>query len=171
MPNARTHDLISVVTAGGGNLAYFLLTPQPDANVAAIFTVTYLFAGYACAGDLDLDSAQYRRWGPLRFLWWPYQKFVPHRSWISHGLILGGVIRVLYLAVVCTGLCWLGLWLYGRFMPDVNASAFTRAQWESLLNFAQARPYWTGAFLSGFILAGTTHSVADILSTWYKRRF
>jgi len=92
--------------------AYFTLTPNPELSLAVLFTATYLFAGYACAGDLDLDSTEYRRWGPLRFLWWPYKVIVPHRSWISHGLIMGGIIRVLYLALVTTGLLWIGLWLY-----------------------------------------------------------
>jgi uncharacterized metal-binding protein len=171
MPNARTHDIITWMTAAGANAAYFTLPPHPDPALAALFTGSYLFAGYACAGDLDLNSKEYRRWGPLRVLWWPYRVAVPHRSWISHGLLLGGVIRALYLAAVCTTLFWLSLWLYSRLGPHVDASAATRAGWESLFGFARTHPLWTVALLSGFILAGTTHSVADAIYTWLKRRF
>ena len=83
LPNAPTHDVITLVTAAAADIAYFRVAPHPDSTVATLFTVTYLFAGYACAGDLDLNSREYRRWGPLRFLWWPYRNLVPHRSWVS----------------------------------------------------------------------------------------
>ncbi len=171
MPLARTHDLITLVSAAVMDGAYFRFAPAPDMTLAALFTTSYLFAGYACAGDLDLDSKEYRRWGPLRGLWWPYRACVPHRSWVSHGLLMGGVIRAVYLAVVCTVLFWGGLWLFSRLGPHVDASDLTRAQWQSLLGFARAHPQWTLALLGGFILAGTAHSVADILSTGLKRLF
>ena len=171
MPGARTHDLITVVTAVGANIAYFVSAPQRDALLAAIFTVPYLFAGFACAGDLDLDSKEYRRWGPLRFIWWPYRVVVPHRSWVSHGLIMGGVIRVAYLALITTLLFWLGLWGYSRLGPHIDATEVTRGEWASLLHFAQIHPQWVAAALCGFILAGTAHSVADTISTSVKRHF
>src|SRR6267154_1876546 len=98
MPNAPTHDFLTLATVTAADILYFQRASYPETKLAALFTVTYVFAGYACAGDLDLKSREYRRWGPLRFLWWPYRALVPHRSWISHGLLLGGAIRVLYLA-------------------------------------------------------------------------
>jgi uncharacterized metal-binding protein len=171
MPNARTHDLITVVTAIGANVAYFRFASAPDLTLAALFTGTYLFAGYACAGDLDLNSAEYRRWGPLRFVWYPYRQLVPHRSWVSHGLIMGGVIRVAYLLVVCALLLWGGLWVYHHLIAPVDANAVTQRHLASLLDFAREKPHQSGALLSGFILAGTTHSVSDTISTWFKRRF
>jgi uncharacterized metal-binding protein len=171
LPNARTHDIINLITAAGGNAAYFAFAPKPDVTLAALFTGAYLFAGYACAGDLDLDSKEYRRWGRLRFLWWPYKKLVPHRSPISHGLLLGGIVRALYLSVVCTLVFWLTLWLYSRLGPHVDASAVTRQQWQTLADFARERPQWTMALFGGFVLAGTIHSLADTISTWLKRRF
>lgn len=171
MPGVRTHDWITVVTAIAADAAYFVLAPHPDPVLALLFTTTYLFAGFACAGDLDLDSKEYRRWGPLRFIWWPYRVIVPHRSWISHGLILGGVIRVGYLALMCTLLFWGGLWLTSRLGPHINANEMTRDEWASLYQFGQAHPQWVIAALGGFILAGTAHSTADIISTSLKRHF
>ena len=171
MPGARTHDLITLVTAAGVDVAYFTQAPHPDPAVATLFTASYLFAGYACAGDLDLDSKEYRRWGPFRFIWWPYRAIVPHRSWVSHGLIMGGLIRVLYLATALTLLFWGALWLYSRLGPHVDPGAETRAEWTSLFTVANAHPQPTIALLAGFILAGTAHSVADAVSTWFKRRF
>lgn len=170
MPNGKTHDLITVVTAVGADAAYLLRAPHPDPLLAGLFTLSYLFAGYACAGDLDLMSREYRRWGPLRFLWWPYRKLVPHRSWISHGLIMGGLIRAIYLAVVTTLALWVLVWGVSRLGPHLNPSAVTWAEWQSLYTLASAHPKAAGALLAGFILAGTTHSIADIIWSGVKRR-
>jgi uncharacterized metal-binding protein len=170
MPNAPAHDLITVVTAIGADVAYVHYSPHPDPMLATLFTAAYLFAGYACAGDLDLNSREYRRWGLLRFLWWPYRNLVPHRSWISHGLIFGGVIRVLYLAVATTLAFWLGLWGYGRLGPHVDASSATESGWNTLLTWVNMHPYLTASALTGFILAGTTHSLADFIYSGLKRR-
>ena len=171
MPGARTHDFITVVTAIGADACYAAYAPHPDWTLAALFTVSYLFAGFACAGDLDINSKEYHRWGPLRFIWWPYRALVPHRSWISHGLIMGGLIRALYLAAVSTALTWGAAWAYSRLGPHVDPNRVTGAEWRSLSTLAGLHPQATLALLAGFVLAGTAHSVADLISTWFKRRF
>ena len=171
MPGAKAHDMITLITAAAANGAYFTFAPHPNTNLAALFTISYLFAGYACAGDLDLDSREYRRWGLLRFIWKPYQALVPHRSWVSHGLILGGVIRAAYLAFVGTLLGMLIVWLVSRLGPHLDATQLAQQQWQSLFTLAQAHPQETLALSSGFVLAGTTHSLADIIWSGLKRRF
>ena len=171
MPNAPTHDAITLITAAGADIAYFQLAPHPNLTLAALFTASYLFAGYACAGDLDLDSKEYRRWGPLRAIWWPYRQCVPHRSWMSHGLVMGGVIRVGYLATVCTMVFWLSLWIVSRLGSHIDPNQVTQTEWISVFSFVRLHPEWTAALLSGFILAGSAHSIADGISTWFKRRF
>ena len=170
MPNSPTHDLITFVTAAGADVAYYRLSPHPDLTLATLFTAAYIFAGYACAGDLDLNSTEYHRWGPLRFLWLPYQKLVPHRSWVSHGLILGGVIRVAYLAIVTTCVFWVSLWAYSRLGPHVSASEFTSNGWTTLNHWIHMHPSQTCAVLSGFILAGSAHSLSDFVYSTMKRR-
>jgi uncharacterized metal-binding protein len=171
MPGARTHDSITILTAVGGAAAYWQYAPQPDLVHATIFTGTYLFAGFACAGDLDIDSAQYRRWGPLRFLWFPYQKIVPHRSWISHGMIAGGLIRALYLALVFLSLAAMALVVYGQIQGAEAAQEMAQTQFDSLKTFVADYPTHIGFALAGFILAGTVHTLTDAISTWFKRRF
>lgn len=171
MPNAPTHDFITLTTAAAADLAYFKLTAHPEPTLAFLFTASYIFAGYACAGDLDLNSREYRRWGRMRFLWWPYRQLVPHRSPISHGLLLGGVVRILYLSFVCTLLFWTCVWLWGRLGQHVNPDAATRAEWRSILSAAHAHPKWTLSLLTGFVFAGSVHSISDSVSTWVKRKF
>ncbi|MFN7929135.1 MAG: metal-binding protein [Blastocatellia bacterium] len=86
MPSGRTHDLITLaltppVFAGAQYYA-------ADMTMAAATTVAMVFAGLMFGPDLDLDSKPYRRWGPLRFIWKPYQMALSHRSRLSHGLVL-----------------------------------------------------------------------------------
>jgi uncharacterized metal-binding protein len=171
MPNARTHDLITLVTAAGANVAYFTCIPHPETTLAVLFTASYIFAGYACAGDLDLNSTEYKRWGRLRFVWWPYQKLIPHRSPLSHGLVVGGLFRIFYLLCMLLFLSWGGAFLYSLYMKTVNPTAFTRQNVLTLDAFVRAHPYQVMAGLSGFILAGTVHSISDFISTWLKKTF
>lgn len=67
MPGARAHDMITLITAGIADGVYFAAAPHPNTKLAALFTVAYLFAGYACAGDLDLMSTEYRHGGRCDF--------------------------------------------------------------------------------------------------------
>ena len=47
----------------------------------------------------------------------------------------------------------------------------TGAEWQSLYDFARLHPQWTLALLAGFILAGATHTMADLFFSGMKRRF
>lgn len=170
MPDGKTHDFITILTVTVGDAVYLLRAPHPDPALAGLFTLSYLFAGFACAGDLDLMSREYRRWGPLRILWWPYRMLIPHRSWVSHGLILGGLIRAVYLAAVTTLALWVLVWGISRLGPHLNPDAVTQAEWRSLYTLAYAHPQAAGALFAGFILAGTTHSLADLVWSGIKRR-
>ena len=174
MPNAPTHDFITLVSVAAADVAYFHYAPQPQPMLAVLFTGAYVFAGYACAGDLDLKSTEYNRWGPLKFLWLPYQWLVPHRSWVSHGLLLGGIIRALYLGVLSALVLLSGYWIYGRLFPlaiPVDPFDETRNHLMNFFAFTKDHPRESIALFSGFILAGTAHSIADTISTWFRRRF
>lgn len=79
-----------------------------DPMVGVISTSAYVFGGYMLSPDLDTMSRPYLRWGLLKFIWLPYQWMVPHRSPVSHSVVLGTVGRVLYLVSVVE-LLWLGV--------------------------------------------------------------
>jgi uncharacterized metal-binding protein len=101
MPSARGHDIITVAAAPPTFIATYLLTHSTDLSLIA--TAATLFAGFMFGPDLDIHSKQYTRWGPFAFLWWPYKVVFSHRSRLSHGIIFGTAIRVLYF-VVAVGL-------------------------------------------------------------------
>lgn len=70
-----------------------------NGNLTLLLTGGFLFSGLMFGPDLDLVSRPYKRWGLLRWIWLPYQKALRHRSFLSHGLIVGTTLRLLYLYV------------------------------------------------------------------------
>ena len=72
-----------------------------------VSALAFLIGGLWLSPDLDTNSRPYQRWGPLRWLWWPYRKALRHRSVLSHSPLLGTLVRVGYLtglALLLTGL-------------------------------------------------------------------
>lgn len=84
----------------------------PIASIGAYFiggwNLVAVLAGAMLAGDLllspDLDhstgSNAYKTWGLFRWIWIPYQRMVPHRSWMSHWPIFGTFGRMFYLLLI-----------------------------------------------------------------------
>ncbi|MBD1804067.1 metal-binding protein [Microcoleus sp. FACHB-SPT15] len=60
----------------------------------------HCLGGLYLSPDLDLVSKPYKRWGWLRWIWIPYQKYIPHRSPLSHAPLLGSTIRLLYFSAL-----------------------------------------------------------------------
>jgi uncharacterized metal-binding protein len=121
MPSARAHDFITVVLAAPTFAAAYWLTHSIDLSI--IVTGTMLFAGFMFGPDLDIESRQYARWGPFGFLWWPYKATFTHRSRLSHGILLGTAVRVLYFSVVVglsVGAC---LFVYRLLHPQASDKA------------------------------------------------
>jgi uncharacterized metal-binding protein len=70
-------------------------------ELGIIAASAHLLGGLYLSPDLDLKSKPFKRWGVLRVLWLPYQKLIPcHRHWLSHGVIVGSIIRLLYFAAL-----------------------------------------------------------------------
>ena len=66
-----------------------------------IAATAFVVGGLWLSPDLDTHSNALRRWGPLRFIWWPYRRLLPHRSVWSHGPVVGTAVRL------CVLLGWL----------------------------------------------------------------
>ncbi|CAK6688191.1 MULTISPECIES: metal-binding protein [unclassified Synechococcus] len=64
----------------------------------ATASLAFLVGGLWLSPDLDTRSNATRRWGLLRWLWWPYRRGLSHRSLISHSPLIGTGGRLLYLA-------------------------------------------------------------------------
>jgi uncharacterized metal-binding protein len=59
----------------------------------------HLLGGLYLSPDLDLISKPYKRWGLLRWIWIPDQRFIPNRSPLSHAPLIGSLNRLAYLAL------------------------------------------------------------------------
>lgn len=169
MPDARTHDTITVLS--GAALAPVVYLAQAPAETALLNTGllvgAHLLSGIMFSPDLDIDSRIDDRWGPLRWVWLPYMRIIPHRHFWSHGLILPPVLRLLYfyaiVMLVLISVTWL-LAQVGIILP-----AYHRQISAALINIARDHPYQTGAFIGGFITGGAAHTIADWLVTKGQR--
>ncbi len=124
--------------------------------------------GFFLSPDLDIRSRPFYRWGFLRFIWWPYQWAIRHRSSLSHGIFWASWLRLLYLTGVLTLLYCLGsLWLQQRgWLPPTHplqeAREFLHAHLHELL--------WLGI---GLWIGALIHILLDWLSSAFhskKRR-
>ncbi|ELS04047.1 uncharacterized metal-binding protein [Xenococcus sp. PCC 7305] len=98
MPSGRIHDRITLWSLPWIVLATYLMTQNGELTL--LMAGGFFFSGLMFGPDLDIYSAQYKRWGLLRWIWLPYRKLFRHRSLFSHGLIIGTVIRVIYLSLI-----------------------------------------------------------------------
>lgn len=163
MPSGRTHDRITLWGLPFVTALTFARTQS--GNVTLILAGAYLFSGLMFGPDLDLYSRQYQRWGYLRWIWIPYQKALRHRSFFSHGLVVGTTLRIVYLS------CWLsilGIFLLGiaQLIWDVgwNWQILTGAAMRSFQHSTE----WIALFL-GLELGAMSHSISDWGSSVYKR--
>lgn len=148
MPNGLTHDKITILVAIAAiPIGMQMLPAEPESlNKLAVGITAHILSGMACSPDMDTDSISFHRWGILRFLWIPYQKIVPHRSWISHGWIIAPTIRLAYL----------GALLYAL----VCLLALQSERWVGWWVAVQQWQYWVW-FIGGWFLGSISHSIAD----------
>ncbi len=105
MASGRKHDQATCALS----LIYGVIWwPWLGFRVAAVSGLAFLFGGLLLSPDLDINSRPYQRWGVLRWLWWPYQRLIRHRSVLSHSPFLGTAIRISYLTCLVISISWLG---------------------------------------------------------------
>ncbi|WP_420841396.1 metal-binding protein [Gloeobacter kilaueensis] len=135
-------------------------------RIAATVGVSYVFAGLMFGGDLDIHSIQYRRWGPLRWLWLPYRRLGTHRSWFTHGPIAGTLGRLVYLGIA---LACLGLPLAFVLEDWGDVPLHWRA--HLLAAFSWGSAHWPVLVwgLLGLELGAMSHSLSDWMGSACRR--
>mgnify|MGYP001494084838 CR=1 FL=1 len=102
MASGKEHDHSTILFSLPFGLGIALLT---DLKAGLIAAIAFLFGGLWLSPDLDTKSNSLKRWGILKFIWFPYQKLVPHRSILSHAPFLGTILRIAYLiSLLCLAL-------------------------------------------------------------------
>lgn len=148
-----------------------------NASLTLILSGGYLFSGLMFGPDLDIHSRQYKRWGVLRWIWLPYRRSMRHRAFLSHGPVVGTVVRIVYL------LSWLGTGIgivvlisaiaYQLTGESEKWTQFSQQYWLIAKtgigrSIQQHYPEWC-ALLIGLELGALSHSLSDWLSSRYKR--
>ncbi len=137
--------------------------------LSAAATAAMLFGGLMFGPDLDIQSRQYTRWGPLRFLWWPYKVVFRHRSRWSHGIIFGTLIRVVYFAAVLTLLFWAGVCVSAALVAGGappgwrEVAEVWRAAEQGAAGYGVG-PHVLLAVLAGLWWGAASHTLTDV--TW-----
>ncbi len=99
MASGHDHDkATSFLSVPFGLLLWLFL----DLRSGVCGGLAFAVGGHWLSPDLDTQSKALKRWGWLRRIWWPYRKFIRHRSLISHGPLIGTAIRLIYLITTAT---------------------------------------------------------------------
>jgi uncharacterized metal-binding protein len=110
---------------------------------------------------------QYKRWGWFRWIWIPYRSAIRHRSNLSHGLLIGTILRLLYISLII-------LILSG--MVAAIAYFFGYVNLQSVMDSQKKLPIWNPkhtqallALIIGLELGAMSHSISDWIGSAYKK--
>jgi uncharacterized metal-binding protein len=164
MPSGRTHDRITLwVLPLVAGVAFW---QTRSGNITLLVAGGFMFGGLMFGPDLDIYSRQFQRWGVLRWIWLPYQKSLRHRSFLSHGPIIGTTLRVIYLG------SWLVVLAFLVLVVVAKVENMT-VNWQCLgANAGRSLLLYNSQFLSLFLgleLGAMSHSLADWGSSAFKR--
>ncbi len=163
MPSGQTHDRITLWALPFVAGVTFLQTWS--GNLTLLVAGGFMFGGLMFGPDLDIYSRHYQRWGFLRFIWLPYQKSLRHRSFLSHGPIIGTMLRVLYLGSV--------VGILAIFAVVIAEKLCNVTLWQMLgENLVRSLTHYSAEFLSlllGLELGAMSHSLSDWGGSAYKR--
>ncbi len=169
MPSGKTHDAVT----------FFLAVPIWAAawnfggELIAAFVIVgaFMFGGLMFGPDLDTVSIQNSRWGLLKSLWYPYQKFFKHRSRWSHGMVFGTLFRVIYFVGVLTLFAFLITFCVSIYLGgDVpHLFEFTK-NWQSIGNSVRSilgENVFYFVFI-GLWLGAASHTLTDMAGSYVK---
>ncbi|MEO3707255.1 metal-binding protein [Trichormus azollae] len=164
MPSGQMHDCITIWSLP--MVTGVTLVSTRSSNVTLLVAGGFMFGGFMFGPDLDIYSRQFQRWGFLRWIWLPYQKSLRHRSFLSHGPIIGTTLRVVYLTTFLAVVAILVLVVFAK----LGNVAFNWGDvWRSV---GQTISIYYGEFFAmfvGFELGAMSHSLSDWTNSAYKR--
>ncbi len=164
MPSGRTHDRITLWALPW--IAGLAFWQTRSGNITLLIAGGFLFGGLMFGPDLDIYSRHYQRWGWFRWIWLPYQKSLRHRSFLSHGPIIGTTLRVIYLCCVVGSFTLLMLLIMQKLLNlQWNWQITGESMGRSLIFYATE---FMALFL-GMELGAMSHSLSDWSGSAYKR--
>jgi uncharacterized metal-binding protein len=175
MPSGRTHDSITLWCLPPIALIGWQLTR--NGTLVLILCGCFLFSGLMFGPDLDIYSQQYKRWLWLRWLWLPYRRSMSHRSVLSHGVIIGTLLRVAYVVTLVLFLVVVVYFLWSiaqQFLGTSSAWYLLFVPWFNglLQGIADSLRLHFDLWIAGFIgleLGSISHSLSDHIGSSIKR--
>lgn len=175
MPSGRTHDSITLWCLP--ILAFLGWWLTQDGLLVLILCGCFLFSGLMFGPDLDIYSQQYKRWGCLRWVWLPYRRSMSHRSVLSHGVLIGTVLRIAYVAtlVLLVAVATYFLWsIWQQLLGNVRFWQVLFQDWWNghLRGLSSSLKHDLHLWLAGFIgleLGSISHSMSDTVWSSIKR--
>jgi len=166
MPSGKVHDKIAIIsTIPVFITGYSLFNISMDKCI--ILTLCTLFSQLMFGPDLDAKSTQYKRWGLFRWIWLPYRKIFRHRSRFSHGLILGPILRCIYLLcfafITIIGINFL---LYKYFNITVALKMLYIIK-KIVLKLHCFNPFIL-LVISGFFIGAAIHTLTDKIMSFFN---
>ena len=164
MPSGQTHDRITIWALPF--IAGVAFWQTHSSSITLIIASGFMFGGLMFGPDLDIYSIQYQRWGYFRFIWLPYQKSLRHRSFLSHGPLIGTTVRVLYLCGLITVAGILILLVADKIL---NMTLNWQEVAQNLLQTINLHSTQFLALFIGLELGAMSHSISDWSNSAYKR--
>jgi len=164
MPSGSTHDRITLWALPW--IAGLAFWQTRSGNITLLVAGGFLFGGLMFGPDLDIYSRHYQRWGWFRRIWLPYQKSLRHRSFLSHGPIIGTTLRVIYLCCVVGLFVLLMLFIIQKLL---------NLQWDWYIagqSMGHSLVFYATEFFALFLgmeLGAMSHSLSDWSNSTYKR--
>lgn len=154
MPNGKTHIKINITLLLGILLSLhtnFMKSNIPpeytEFDTIAIFSFAFIFGTYHLSPDLDIKSEPFKRWGILKYIWWPYQKIFKHRGKL-HNPLSGPII------IIST----VGLFIIVPVVKLFNLDT-TNIPTKYLISL-----------LTGIVISIEAHILTDVIYTKVKRK-
>ncbi len=164
MPSGQTHDRITIWALPF--IAGVAFWQTRSSNITLLIASGFMFGGLMFGPDLDIYSIQFQRWGYLRFIWLPYQKSLRHRSFLSHGPLIGTTVRVLYLCGLITVAVIIILFVAEKIL---NMTLSWHEVAKHLLDMINLHRTEFLALFVGLELGAMSHSISDWSNSAYKR--
>jgi len=98
MPSGKTHIKINWGVLVLLNILIWVFYSDVNIKYYVFFNISFLLVSYYISPDLDIDSSVYRRWGLMRWVWYPYREVMKHQG-ASHSFIWGPVSIILNLLI------------------------------------------------------------------------
>ncbi|MGL5380740.1 metal-binding protein [Clostridium sp.] len=170
MAAGKTHDKITVAFSPIVIIILTIVNVEFINEVENIIILTfvglsvYIFGGYMFSGDLDIKSREYNRWGKIKFIWIPYQKFFSHRSIFTHGFILGPTVRLIYIYIIYILILAV---LYSFTIINVSTIDIVNITFELI----KGNDILFINIGLGIYLGSGLHTATDIIYSFLKKKF